>query len=134
VCGASPNIRLDLMINRMVWSALTRGYVEIANPEVQRPILAMKDLLHGVADIIDDYIVSIPAGIHNLATANVRVGPIGMFVADRLGVKVKKLPATQAYDFSMQLSGLFMPQESITSIVDDLIENHGEQWKKEAVK
>ncbi len=128
VCGASPNIRLDLMINRMVWSALTRGYVEVANPQVRRPILAMADLLRGIGKIIDG---KVPAGIHNLASFNRAVGQIGHGVSEYLDVDLKTMPSSRAYDFEMKASDWSKPFETITSIVDDLIANHGEQWKKE---
>ncbi len=128
VCGASLNIRLDLMINRMVWSAMTRGYVEIVNPKVRRPILAMKDLLRGVERIVDGVI---SPGIHNLVSVNFKVGVVGSMVASYLKVDIKKLPNTLAYDFEMWPSNWFQRTENIPSIVDDLIANHGEQWKKE---
>lgn len=128
VCGASPNIRLDLMINRMVWSAVTRGYVEVCNMLIHRPILAMTDLLRGVGQIVDG---EVPAGIHNLASTNKTVGKIANIVARRMDVETKRLGDTPAYDFTMDRSHWFMPDGSVSSIVDDLIANHGEQWKKE---
>jgi nucleoside-diphosphate-sugar epimerase len=52
VNGPSENIRLDLIINRMVWSGLTKGKVQMSNPQIRRPILGISDLCRSVDAIV----------------------------------------------------------------------------------
>ncbi len=130
VCGASPNIRLDLMINRMVWSAIVKGHVEMANPLIRRPILAMNDLCRGVAEIVAG---EVPAGIHDLASFNSDVEKIAFIVSSALNCSIKEMPSTSAYDFEMEPSPWFMGlrKSSISMIVIDLLTNHKDQWLRE---
>jgi nucleoside-diphosphate-sugar epimerase len=129
VCGPSENLRLDLMINRMVWSAVTRGKIQVANPQIRRPILGIGDLCRAVELILrgpDD------PGIYNLASFNTTVGEVAAEVCAILGCGIERLPESPTYDFSMEnnkiaLSYGFQPAESVGTIVDDLLRLHDER-------
>lgn len=126
VNGPSENIRLDLMMNRMVWSALTRGKVQMANPEVRRPILGIGDLcryVHTIATGGDH------PGIYNLASFNTTVQDVANAVAKAVGCEIEHLPPSPTYDFSMEIAKLrevygLVPQQTIDSIIQDLIKFH----------
>ncbi|MDE2020212.1 MAG: SDR family oxidoreductase, partial [Patescibacteria group bacterium] len=44
VCGPSPNMRLDLMLNAMVHGAIIKNSITMQNPDIKRPLLGMDDL------------------------------------------------------------------------------------------
>lgn len=126
VNGPSENLRLDLMINRMVWSGLTHGQVQMANPAVRRPILGIKDLCRTVEAIVlgGDH-----PGIYNVASFNTTVQEVAQFVAATIGCPIEHLPNSPTYDFSMETNKLqkvygLAPQETLASIVQDLISLH----------
>jgi len=88
VCGYSPRMRFDLVINAMVKSALTEGKIIVNNPHIWRPICSMQD-------VVDAYILSINApakinGIFNIATGNYQVGVIAKRVQAQLEKKLNK--------------------------------------------
>jgi|SRR5215469_3673348 len=127
VNGPSENLRLDLMINRMVWSGLTRGKVQMANRQVRRPILGIKDLCRTVETIIHG---SDHPGIYNVASFNTTVEEVADAVATTIGCSIEVMPDTPTYDFSMEVNKLhevygLLPSETLHSIIQDLIDFHG---------
>jgi nucleoside-diphosphate-sugar epimerase len=83
VCGYSPRMRLDLVVNTMFKSALQDGVILVNNPSIWRPILTIKDAA-------DAYVRAIEAapeisGIFNVASGNYTVGEISDYVSE--GVK-----------------------------------------------
>lgn len=126
VNGPSENIRLDLMINRMVWSGLTRGKVQMSNPTVRRPILGIRDLCRSIETIVRG--PDVP-GIYNLASFNTTVEQVAKAVSVAIGCEIEHLPDSNSYDFSMHLNKLqdvykIEPQETLDSIIQDLIAFH----------
>ena len=126
VNGPSENLRLDLMINRMVWSGLTRGKVQMANPQVRRPILGIGDLCRTV-----EAIVAAPdnPGIYNVASFNTTVREAAETVAEVIGCPIEDLPPSPTYDFSMEVNKVrevfgVNPQQTLHSLIRDLIDYH----------
>jgi nucleoside-diphosphate-sugar epimerase len=99
VCGPSPHIRLDLLLNSLIWSALNRGYVEVANRAVHRPILGINDLCRAITTVLTK---SIAPGAYNLASANITIGDVADYVARRFQVPCREIERPNRYD--MQVS------------------------------
>lgn len=123
VNGPSPNIRHDLMMNRMVGSALQEGRVVISNPDVGRPILGIGDLCRAIRALIE-----LPGepGIYNLASFNSTVAHLGATVADELDVPLVLGEPTPTYDFQINTTKFqeaynFQFVETPVSIVRNLI-------------
>lgn len=126
VCGPSQNLRLDLMINRMVWSGITRGKIQMSNPHVSRPILGIRDLARAV-----ELILTGPdsPGIYNLSSFNGTVTEIAEEVAAILNCDIERMPDSPTYNFSMENHKItthygFQPAESVASIVQGLLKLH----------
>lgn len=98
VNGASPNLRTDLMINRMVLTAAREGRIELFNPGIHRPILGLVDLCRAVEAILRG--PSQP-GIYNLSSFTTTVGQVAEAVSSCLGVEIRRGQDGKAYDFSM---------------------------------
>lgn len=98
VNGWSPNLRTDIMINRMWESAKNTGSVRVANPQIWRPILGMEDLVYGILSLLRK--PGTP-GVYNMASFNARVGEIGEAVSKVTEAKIIEEPPTPCYDFSM---------------------------------
>jgi UDP-glucose 4-epimerase len=96
VCGASPNLRSDLMLNKMYLDARDTGVMVVANPECSRPILAMADLCRAVHRIVQ-WPERIP-GIYNVASFNGTIGDIAAEAARFVGAILEPAPALPTYD------------------------------------
>lgn len=95
VCGPSPNIRSELLLNSLVRSAVRRGRVEVANPHAHRPLLGIGDLCRAVEAVLAR---PIPPGCYNLASANVRIGELAAWVARRFDVPQCEVKWPTPYD------------------------------------
>lgn len=73
ICGYSPRMRFDLVINAMVKDALIEGKINVNDPEAKRPILNIKDAVNAYI-----YALLNPSirGAINLASFNTTVGEI----------------------------------------------------------
>ena len=122
VNGKSPIFRTDVMINSMVYSALTDGVINITNKDVKRPILALKDLSRALHKIIStDFI----PGIYNLASFNSTVGEIADTVGKILNIPVVDRGRTETYNFIVDCSKFektynFSFTETIESITNEV--------------
>jgi nucleoside-diphosphate-sugar epimerase len=75
VCGWSPRMRLDLVVNTMFKTALESGRILVRNPAIWRPVLAIQDAAAA-------YVLALEAapevsGIFNVASGNYTVGELG---------------------------------------------------------
>jgi len=132
VCGYSPRMRLDLVVNTMFKTALTEKAITINNPAIWRPILSINDAAMA-------YIRAIEAnetisGIFNIASGNYTVGEIGDLV--KAGVKkylglnvdlnIKYIKDFRNYKVSFDKAKKvlsFHPQYGVESIIKDLVDN-----------
>lgn len=132
VCGYSPRMRLDLIINTMFKSALKDGVITVNNPSIWRPILS-------IGDAANAYIRAVEAnqsisGIFNIASGNYTVGEIGdlvrIAIEQRMALKVdlaiKHIQDFRNYKVSIEKAAnilSFHPYDDVKSIVSDLIAN-----------
>ncbi len=132
VCGYSPRMRLDLVVNTMYKCGMVDGEITINNPSIWRPILSIRDAVNA-------YIRSIEAsesisGIFNVASGNYTVGEIGDMVKEtmesalniRLKLNIKNISDFRNYKVSYEKAKnilSFKPNHDIASIVNHLVEN-----------
>jgi dTDP-4-dehydrorhamnose reductase len=81
VNGWSPNLRIDVMLNKMVFDAKTTGKITVVNPQLVRPILGIDDLGRAINAIITSG--KDLRGIYNLASFSASVLDMARAVADR---------------------------------------------------
>ncbi|HMK88849.1 MAG TPA: SDR family oxidoreductase [Methylocystis sp.] len=132
VCGYSPRMRLDLVVNTMFKSAIESGVITVNNPSIWRPILSIRDA-------VDAYVRSVEAapeigGVFNIASGNYTVGEVADYVAD--GVKdymgldarisVKNIQDFRNYKVTWENARNvigFHPKHTVRDIVKDLADN-----------
>jgi len=132
ICGYSPRMRFDLIVNTMFRSAMRDSVITINNPSIWRPLLSIDDAVMAyIRSIEANHSVS---GVFNIASCNHTVGEIGDLVKkaieERLGIKprlkVKHLTDGRNYKVSIEKAKevlSFHPNGSVKSIVDGLIDN-----------
>jgi len=135
VGGYSPRMRLDLVVNTMFKTALTTKIINVNNPAIWRPILAIQDAATAYIRAIEanDTI----SGIFNVASGNYTVGEIGDLV--KSGVKkhlnediklnIKHIEDYRNYKVSIKKAQKvlsFHPQHGVETIIKELVENLNE--------
>jgi UDP-glucose 4-epimerase len=144
VNGWSPNLRVDIMINSMVNSALTDGHIKLYIKDIMRPILGINDLSRAIKSIIDSD--EDKPGIYNLASLNSTAEEIAISVSKVLDLPIieynrdelEKITNTKlqttAYNFAINSNKFeknfkFKFEDTIESIVKGLVDNFGKCQK-----
>jgi UDP-glucose 4-epimerase len=100
VCGVSPIMREDLILNGMVRDAVKTGVVTVRNSGAWRPVLFLPDLCWFVDRILAG---EETPGCHDLASFNARIGSWADIVATATGAVIKEATDTPTYDFRMPI-------------------------------
>lgn len=132
VCGYSPRMRYDLIVNTMFKTAMKDRLITVNNPAIWRPILSIEDACMA-------YIRAVEAnesisGIFNVASGNHTVGEIADLVEStiqqELGVRValdiKHIRDIRNYKVSIERAKnvlSFHPHHDVRGIVCNLIAN-----------
>lgn len=131
VCGASPNLRTELMLNSMYLSAKNTGVVRFNNSDTNRAILGMKDLTRGIGAILQHIEDKGPknTGVYNLASFNATIGYMAKMTAGIMEANIQKVPDSPTYSFMLNTEKFqqvfdWEPRQDIKSILDDLAQNH----------
>lgn len=124
VNGWSPNLRVDVMLNKMVYDAKENGVIIVTNPQLIRPILGINDLGRAVQAIVDSK--EDKKGIYNLASFSASVLDMAQAVGDKyeVPVEVRETNATP-YAFGIDTSKFrtaynFEFTDTMESIIDSL--------------
>jgi nucleoside-diphosphate-sugar epimerase len=135
VCGYSPRMRFDLIVNTMYKSAICDGQIVINNPSIWRPILDVRDTAMAFLRAVQaDQAIS---GVFNVAAGNFTVGQIGDIVKDevelltgrKVKIAIKNLQDFRNYKVTCQRAQMvlgFSPKHSIEDIIVQLHNHRGE--------
>jgi UDP-glucose 4-epimerase len=134
VCGYSPNLRVDVMINKMIETALIKKEIVVFNKNFYRPILGINDFCRLVEKILISKRVR--PGLYNVASFNSQIEIIAQKVAKVLGIPSIKNVGTSPgyYSFSISTKKFektfrFKFNDSIDLIVNSIIKNYPEAKK-----
>ena len=133
ICGYSPRMRLDLIVNTMFKNAMLNNFVRVDNPAIWRPVLSIKDAVKA-------YVRSVEAndqisGIFNIASDNYTVGEVADLVLNcfkreldmKIDLQIHHRKDFRNYKVSVEKAAntlSFKPGHDVYSIVQDLIANY----------
>jgi nucleoside-diphosphate-sugar epimerase len=132
VCGHSPRMRMDLIVNTMFKTAMTEGKVVVNNPAIWRPLYDLRDAISGFLRAIQaDYSIS---GAFNVASGNYTVGQVGDMVKDevekltgrKIKIDLKNVQDFRNYKVTIEKARTylgFQPQYTVTDIIMDLYDH-----------
>jgi len=143
VCGYSPRMRLDLIINTMFKSAMRDGVITVNNPSIWRPILSIEDAASAYTRAVEaNYKIS---GVFNIASGNYTVGEVADRVrrtieehlGSKINLQIKHIQDFRNYKVTIQKAQnvlSFHPQDNIASIVANLLQNQSkfQDWDNPA--
>ncbi len=127
ICGYSPRMRFDLIVNTMYKSCVRDGRIVVNNASLWRPILDMRDAVSAYLRAIQaDYSVS---GVFNVASDNYTVGQVGDMVKDemerlldrRIDIEIKHIEDLRNYKVEIGKARTvlgFEPTRDVTDMID----------------
>jgi len=129
ICGYSPRMRFDLIVNAMFKTAMQDGKIVVNNPAIWRPIFHMQDAV--VAFIRAVQADNSLSGIFNVTSDNYTVGQVGDMVkfevekhTDKtIKLEIKNIEDFRNYKVSIEKARItlgFQPMYTIIDIVADL--------------
>jgi nucleoside-diphosphate-sugar epimerase len=132
VCGFSPRMRLDLIVNTMFKFAMTERKITVDNPSIWRPILDIRDAATAYLRAIQaDYSLS---GVFNIASGNYTVGQVGDMVkyetekltGEKIDIEIKNIVDYRNYKVATEKAKTslgFQPRHTIEDIIEHLYEH-----------
>jgi nucleoside-diphosphate-sugar epimerase len=129
ICGWSPRMRLDLVINTMFRTAIADGRIVVRNPAIWRPVLAIRDAVAAYVRALEA--ASDVSGVFNVASDNYTVGELGDRVKEavearlghRIDLQIHDEHDLRSYKVSTEKANRvlgFHPRHDVLSIVDEL--------------
>ena len=143
VCGYSPRMRFDLIVNTMYKFCMTENRVTVNNPSIWRPIIDIRDVVKGYIRAIQaNYGIS---GIFNLISDNYTVGQVGDLVKEevegltgkKIKMEIKDIHDFRNYKVTAEKAKTILGFEakySITDIVKSVHEHYSEYDDLESVE
>jgi len=136
VCGWSPRMRFDLIVNTMFKTALTTGTITVNNPAIWRPVLDIRDTVAAFVRAVQTS--TSVSGIFNVASGNFTVGQVADDVRDaveeetgsRPRLEIRDIADIRNYKVATERARIelgFEPQRSIKDIVRELF-SHREEF------
>jgi nucleoside-diphosphate-sugar epimerase len=135
VCGHSPRMRMDLIVNTMFKFAMKEKHITVNNPSIWRPVLDIRDATNAYLRAIQaDLSLS---GVFNVTSDNYTVGQVGDLVkgaverltGDKVRITIKNIKDFRNYKVSIaraKTSLGFQPQYEVGDIIDDLYAHRDE--------
>jgi nucleoside-diphosphate-sugar epimerase len=130
VCGVSPRMRFDLIINTMFKTALNEGKIIVNNPHIWRPIYDLRDCVKGYEKVLK----SNASGVFNIGAENLTVLQIAEKIKETLlqeidleiQLEIKNIPDKRNYRVSFDKAKDelgFEAKYTVKDTVKDLINN-----------
>jgi nucleoside-diphosphate-sugar epimerase len=135
VCGWSPRMRFDLIVNTMIKSALTTGTITVNNPSIWRPLLDIRDDVAAFTRAVQaSYTLS---GVFNVASGNFTVGQVADLVKEeleretgqRVRLDIRNVQDFRNYKVTCERAKVelgFQPQYAIKDMVAEVMAHRAE--------
>jgi nucleoside-diphosphate-sugar epimerase len=135
VCGYSPRMRFDLIVNTMYKSCMKDGKVTVNNASIWRPLLDIRDAMSAYLRAVQaDYSIS---GVFNVASDNYTVGQVGDLVKDevealtgrKIAIEIRNITDFRNYKVTWQKAKTVLgyePKYTVSDIITDVHKHHGE--------
>jgi nucleoside-diphosphate-sugar epimerase len=123
VCGFSPRMRFDLLINTMYKNLMLTGEIKISNPALSRPVLFIQDACSVYRSLLLED--SIQNKVINAVSFNITLGELARQVDAWAKKRLKVAPTYQVSfigdlrNYSAEPS-MFLPCKDATQILDDV--------------
>lgn len=129
VCGVSPRMRLDTMVNMLTMQALTKGEITAHCGEHGGSL--MRPNVH-IRDVTDLYLFMLEhpelTGAYNAGFENISAMDTAKMIADVVLAKINitevKDKRSYAVDSSKLLAAGFKPKYSVKDAIEDIVEAH----------
>ena len=120
VCGLSDRMRLDVSVNILTWSALTKGMVTVFGGEQVRPNIHIDDMVSVYLHLL----TAVP-GIYNAGFENISIGDLAAVVSSVTKAPVETVkdssdPRSYRLNSDKLLGTGFVPAKTIAHAIEEI--------------
>lgn len=127
VCGVSPRMRLDLLVNMLAIQALTKGEMTIMGGAQQRPAIHIDDITDVYLFFLDHPGIT---GIFNASFENLTVSDVANLIAQRIPARMSILPSNDIRSYRMSSQKLikagFHPRKNVEDAINEIVQSYRE--------
>lgn len=124
VCGFSPRMRFDVLINMFVWQAFRYGEINVLGGDQIRPNIHIEDLCAVYLHFLQN--PNLPSGQYNAGFENISVLKAAEIVSHLIPARIKVSksndPRSYRLDSTKLLSTGFAPVKNVTSAIQEIKE------------
>lgn len=121
VCGYSPRIRLDVVVNALTMQALTTGTINVLGGDQYRPNLHVEDMADAYLWMLERPNLT---GIYNVGFENMKVMKIAEMVAERTGAEIFQKASVDPRSYRLNSDRLmatgFLPKRSVKMAIAEM--------------
>ena len=122
VCGFSPRMRLDTMVNSFTMQALEKEVIKFNGGDQYRPNIHIDDMT-------DLYLWMLArpelTGIYNAGFENLKIKDIARMVANKVGSRIVSIPSNDPRSYRINSDKLlatgFKPRKTVSNAIDELV-------------
>lgn len=123
ICGLSPRMRLDLMVNGLTMQALTKGEIEVRGGEQHRPAIHIDDMVEVYLFFLAHSELS---GIYNASFENITVREIAELVTGKIPARINMRSSNDPRSYRICADKLldtgFIPHKSVGHAIAEIAE------------
>ena len=121
VCGFSPRMRLDTMVNSFTMQALENGVIKFNGGAQFRPNIHIEDMTELYLWVLWQSL----SGIFNAGFENLQIKDIARMVSDKVGSRIVALPSSDPRSYRINsdklLAAGFKPRKQVSDAIEEII-------------
>jgi nucleoside-diphosphate-sugar epimerase len=122
VCGVSPRMRFDVVVNMFVLQAFTNGKITVLGGEQVRPNIHIDDMASVYMHFLDKN--GIGSGIYNAGFENISVMDIAKMIQQEFKVEIEVKPSNDPRSYRQDSSKLlgtgFIKKKSVSDAINEI--------------
>lgn len=120
VCGYSPRMRLDVVVNMLTMQALMRGVVTVLGGDQVRPNIHIDDLVDAYLFVFEHRL----AGVYNAGFENLKVIDIARMITREIPATIDMQPSNDPRSYRVCSDRLlatgFMPKKDVAAAIREI--------------
>ena len=122
VCGFSPRMRFDVVVNMFVWQAFSRGEIKVLGGDQIRPNIHIDDMVKVYEHFL--FKGDFESGDYNAGFENISVREIAEFIKSKYGAEIRYLPSNDPRSYRQDSTKLlqtgFSPEKKVADAIHEV--------------
>jgi nucleoside-diphosphate-sugar epimerase len=122
VCGYSPRMRFDVVVNMFVWQAFSKGKITVLGGDQVRPNIHIDDMVRVYEHFLFER--ELPSGDYNAGFENISIREIANYLQSKFGAELEFLPSNDPRSYRQDSRKLldtgFTPLKTVADAISEV--------------